>query len=101
MDHPLVVLFDKYSLESCNEFLGLFHRQSQRWQQTYHVRAAHGKYISVYCNLANVRVNGGENIKTGDIIGDIEPDAKGGNPRMLFQIRKERQTLNPAEWLKL
>lgn len=65
------------------------------------VLVRHGKYISVYCNLANVRVNGGENIKTGDIIGDIEPDAKGGNPRMLFQIRKERQTLNPAEWLKM
>lgn len=65
------------------------------------VLVRHGKYISVYCNLANVRVKGGEDIKTGDIIGDIEPDAKGGNPRMLFQIRQERQTLNPAEWLKM
>lgn len=65
------------------------------------VLVRHGKYISVYCNLANVRVKGGENIKAGDIIGDIEPDAKGGNPRMLFQIRQERKTLNPAEWLKM
>ena len=65
------------------------------------VLVRHGKYISVYCNLVNVRVKGGENIKAGDIIGDIEPDAKDGNPRMLFQIRQERKTLNPAEWIKM
>lgn len=65
------------------------------------VLVRHGKYISVYCNLVNVRVKGGENIKAGDIIGDIEPDAKEGNPRMLFQIRQERKTLNPAEWIKM
>lgn len=65
------------------------------------VLVRHGKYITVYCNLVNVRVKGGENIKAGEIIGDIEPDAKGGNPRMLFQIRQERKTLNPAEWLKM
>lgn len=65
------------------------------------VLVRHGKYISVYCNLANVRVKGGEELKAGDIIGDIEADAKGGNPRMLFQLRHEKTTLDPAEWLKL
>ena len=65
------------------------------------VLVRHGKYISVYCNLKNIRVKGGSNIKAGDIIGDIASDAKGGNPRMLFQIRLEKQTLNPEEWLNL
>lgn len=65
------------------------------------VLVRHGKYISVYCNLDNVRVNGGENIKAGDIIGDIAVDAKEGNPRMLFQLRQEKTKLNPAEWLKM
>ena len=65
------------------------------------VLVRHGKYISVYCNLKNIRVKGGSNIKAGDIIGDIAPDAKGGNPRMLFQIRLEKKALNPEEWLNL
>lgn len=65
------------------------------------VLVRHGKYISVYCNLANVRVKGGEELKAGDIIGDIDIDAKGGNPRMLFQLRHEKTTLDPAEWLKM
>ena len=65
------------------------------------VLVRHGKYISVYCNLANVRVKGGEELNAGDIIGDIEIDAKGGNPRMLFQLRHEKTTLDPAEWLKI
>lgn len=65
------------------------------------VLVRHGKYISVYCNLDNVRVRGGEEIKTGDIIGDVAVDAKEGNPRMLFQLRQEKQKLDPAEWLKM
>lgn len=65
------------------------------------VLVRHGKYISVYCNLDNVRVSGGENIKAGDIIGDVAVDAKEGNPRMLFQLRLEKQKLDPTEWLKM
>ena len=68
----------------------------------YHfVLIRHGEYISVYCNIVNMRVSGGEKVKAGDIIGDIAIDAKSGTPRMQFQLRKEKQTLNPAEWLKL
>lgn len=65
------------------------------------VLVRHGKYISVYCNLKNIRVKGGSSIKAGDIIGDIASDAKDGNPRMLFQIRLEKKTLNPELWLKM
>ncbi len=65
------------------------------------VLVRHGKYISVYCNLDKVRVRGGEDIKAGDIIGDVAVDAKEGNPRMLFQLRQEKEKLDPAEWLKM
>jgi septal ring factor EnvC (AmiA/AmiB activator) len=65
------------------------------------VLVRHGKYISVYCNLDNVRVSGGENIKAGDIIGDVAVDAKEGNLRMLFQLRQEKTKLDPAEWLNM
>lgn len=68
----------------------------------YHfVLIRHGEYISVYCNIVNMRVSGGEKVKAGEVIGDIGIDAKSGTPRMQFQLRKEKQTLNPAEWLKL
>ena len=65
------------------------------------VLVRHGKYISVYCNVENVRVKSGESIKAGDIIGDVATDAEDGNPRLLFQLYHEKTLLNPAEWLKL
>ena len=68
----------------------------------YHfVLVRHEEYISVYSNVANMRVSGGETVKAGDILGDVGIDAKSGTPRMQFQLRKEKQILNPAEWLKL
>ena len=68
----------------------------------YHfVLIRHGEYISVYCNIVNMRVSGGEKVKAGEIIGDIGVDAKSGTPRMQFQLRKEKQTLNPAEWIRM
>jgi septal ring factor EnvC (AmiA/AmiB activator) len=65
------------------------------------VMVRHGSYISVYCNLANISVRSGQEIKAGDIIGDVAVAAGGGNPRMLFQLRKEKKTLDPAQWLMM
>ena len=65
------------------------------------VLVRHGKYISVYCNVDNVRVKSGDKIKAGDIIGDVTVDAVDGNPRLLFQLYSEKTLLNPAGWLKL
>lgn len=68
----------------------------------YHfVLVRHGEYISVYSNVVNMRVNGGETVKAGDILGDVGIDAKSGTPKMQFQLRKEKQILNPAHWLKM
>ncbi len=65
------------------------------------VLVRHGKYISVYCNLSNVKVKSGQNIKNGEIIGEVAVDAADGNPSLLFQLYREKTLLNPAEWLKL
>jgi septal ring factor EnvC (AmiA/AmiB activator) len=65
------------------------------------VLVRHDKYISVYCNVENVRVKSGDEIKAGTIIGDVTTDAGDGNPKLLFQLYRERTLLNPAEWLKL
>lgn len=61
----------------------------------------HGKYISVYCNLENIKVKSGQEVKTGDTIGDVATDAEDGNPSMLFQLYREKTLLNPNDWLKL
>ena len=65
------------------------------------VLVRHGKYISVYCNVDNVRVKSGDTVKAGDIIGDVAIDAGDGNPRLLFQLYSEKTLLDPAGWLKL
>lgn len=65
------------------------------------VLVRHGKYISVYCNVDNVRVKSGDTVKAGDIIGDVAIDASDGNPRLLFQLYSEKTLLDPAGWLKL
>ena len=65
------------------------------------VLVRHDKYISVYCNVENVRVKSGDKIKAGDIIGDVATSAEDGNPQLLFQLYREKTLLNPAEWLKL
>ena len=65
------------------------------------VLVRHGKYISVYCNVENVRVKSGDTVKARDIIGDVAIDAGDGNPRLLFQLYSEKTLLDPAGWLKL
>lgn len=68
----------------------------------YHfVLVRHGEYISVYSNVSNMRVSGGETVKAGTILGDVGVDARTGTPRIQFQLRKEKQILNPADWLKM
>lgn len=64
------------------------------------VLVRHGKYLSVYCQLDNIHVKNGDNVKAGTIIGDIAKNSS-GHTRLLFQLRNEKQKLNPMQWLKL
>lgn len=60
----------------------------------------HGNYISVYCNLSSVSVKKGDKVKTGQILGNIFSDKNDNNRTVLhFQLRKERDQLNPEPWL--
>jgi septal ring factor EnvC (AmiA/AmiB activator) len=60
----------------------------------------HGKYLTVYCKLQNIRVAQGDKVKAGDIIADVAVDASGA-PLLLFQLRNEKVKLNPRPWLDL
>lgn len=61
-------------------------------QKTVLVR--HGSYISVYCNLSSVRVRKGDKVKTRQALGTLA-----AGDLLHFQLRKEKQKLNPEVWL--
>lgn len=62
------------------------------------VLVRHGNYITVYCNLSSVLVRKGSQLKTRDVIGEINTDAD-GNTILHFQLRKEVTKLNPEVWI--
>jgi septal ring factor EnvC (AmiA/AmiB activator) len=64
------------------------------------VLVRHGNYISVYCNLSSVSVKKGAKVKTGQNLGTIFSNKTDNNRTILhFQLRKEREQLNPEPWL--
>jgi len=55
----------------------------------------HGRYISVYSNVAKASVKMGETVKTNQILGTL-----GADNSLLFQLRNWTEPLNPKHWLK-
>ena len=65
------------------------------------VMIRHGSYISIYANIKSLTVKKGDTVKTGTILGDIYADPDDNNRAILhFEIRKEREKLNPELWVK-
>ena len=58
------------------------------------VLVRHGAYISVYCNLKSVSVSKGQKVSTRQSLGVV-----GRDNILQFQLRKERDKLNPEVWL--
>lgn len=66
----------------------------------FNILVRHGNYISVYCNLSGASVKKGDKVKTGQAIGTIFSDHSDDDRTVLhFQLRKERDQLNPELWL--
>ncbi|MBO7418899.1 MAG: peptidoglycan DD-metalloendopeptidase family protein [Bacteroidaceae bacterium] len=66
----------------------------------FNVLVRHGSYISVYCNLAKTDVKQGDDVKTKQVLGTVFSDASDNNRTVLhFQLRKEKDKLNPELWL--
>ncbi|MBE0676897.1 MAG: peptidoglycan DD-metalloendopeptidase family protein [Bacteroidales bacterium] len=60
----------------------------------------HGKYLSVYQNIINVKVKPGDKVDTKQILGDLFLEADAGNKGMLnFMIFEETKKLNPELWI--
>ena len=58
----------------------------------------HGSYMSVYCNLASCAVKRGQKVSARQLLGRVATDAS-GNCTLHFQLRREREKLNPEPWL--
>lgn len=65
------------------------------------VMIRHGRYITIYAGLASVSVKPGDVVKAGQNLGKIYSDPEDGNRTILhFEIRNERQKLNPSQWVR-
>ena len=58
----------------------------------------HGEYFTVYSKMKNVQVKTGQEIKEGDIIGEVYTDNNGVS-ELEFQVWKNNQKLDPQTWL--
>lgn len=66
----------------------------------FNILVRHGAYISVYCNLSTAWVKADDTVKTGQTLGTIFSDgADGGRTVLHFQLRREKEKLNPEPWL--
>ena len=66
----------------------------------FNVLVRHGTYISVYCNLSVASVKSGDMVKTRQPLGTIFSDGTDNGRTVLhFQLRKEKEKLNPEPWL--
>lgn len=66
----------------------------------FNILVRHGVYISVYCNLSTASVKADDTVKTGQTLGTIFSDgADGGRTVLHFQLRREKEKLNPEPWL--
>ena len=59
----------------------------------------HGKYFTVYSNLASASVQRGDNVKTGQVIGKAGANDE-GQGQVDFILMKESSQVNPEQWLR-
>jgi len=60
----------------------------------------HGKYLTVYQNLVNVKVKAGESVSTGQEIGQVYVDTQNGSKAVIkFMVYEEKKKLDPELWL--
>lgn len=60
----------------------------------------HGRYLTVYQNLVNVKIKAGDNVSTGQELGQVYVDTQGGNKAVIkFMVYEEKKKLDPEQWL--
>ncbi len=58
-------------------------------------------HATVYANLGDQKVAGGQEVRAGDIVGTVGETGvtDGGGPRLHFEVRIDRQPVDPYPWL--
>ena len=60
----------------------------------------HGKYLSVYTNIVNVKVKPGDKVDTKQEIGDVYSDPGDSyNCILKFMIFEKMKYLDPESWI--
>jgi len=59
----------------------------------------HGKYFTVYSNLASAKVQRGDKVRTGEVIGTADANDE-GQGEVDFILMKESDNVNPESWLR-
>lgn len=60
----------------------------------------HGKYLSVYQNIVDLKVKPGDKVDTKQEIGSVYCETENANKSILkFMIYEERDSLNPEAWI--
>lgn len=66
----------------------------------FNILVRHGAYISVYCNLSSASVKTGDTVSTRQVLGQVFSNpADNGRTVLHFQLRREKEKLNPEPWL--
>ncbi|MCM1441156.1 MAG: peptidoglycan DD-metalloendopeptidase family protein [Roseburia sp.] len=65
------------------------------------VLVRHGEYLTVYAGLATLDVRKGDNVTAGQSLGTLyTPPGDSHGTRLHFEVRHEKEKLDPAAWLK-
>lgn len=61
----------------------------------------HGDFVTVYANLASLSVKKGDNVTGGQALGKLYVDRADSDRSILhFEVRREKDKLDPEAWLK-
>jgi len=63
------------------------------------VLVQHGNYITAYKNLAKVFVEKGDNLDSGQVIGEVYNNENSGKSTLQFSVFKKTTPLNPIYWI--
>ena len=59
----------------------------------------HGNYITAYKNLNKVYVTKGDDLQSGEVIGEVFTNSSTGETSIQFSIFKRTTALNPLSWI--
>lgn len=63
------------------------------------VMVRHGDYITIYNNLESVYVKRGDNVVTGQELGEVATSKTTGKTTLHFFVFKNTQKMDPADWI--